>query len=148
MRGTSLRLLSAIAARSNMRMRRWDFVSAYLQGELIEGEVVYCLPPPGYARIGRDGRQMVCKIVKPVYGMAQAGRRWQRALFPWLKEYGFTQCDADPSVFTLRRTMSTPSGPRDEVVHVGTYVDDLCVCYSHNDSHSLYHDFTSLGGCH
>ena len=47
MRGTSLRLLSAVAAKSNMRMRRWDFVAAYLQGQLLEGEVVYCLPPPG-----------------------------------------------------------------------------------------------------
>jgi len=70
MRGTSLRLLSAVAAKSNMRMRRWDFVAAYLQGQLLEGEVVYCLPPPGegYATIGKDGLPMVCKIVKPVYG--------------------------------------------------------------------------------
>ena len=36
MRGTSLRLLTELAARSHMRMRRWDFVAAYLQGELLE----------------------------------------------------------------------------------------------------------------
>ena len=81
MRGTSLRLLTELAARSHMRMRRWDFVAAYLQGELLEGEVVYCYPPPGYEQdhIGRDGRPQICQIVKPVYGMAQAGRRWQRS---------------------------------------------------------------------
>ena len=33
MRGTSLRLLSAVAAKSNMRTRRWDFVAAYLHKE-------------------------------------------------------------------------------------------------------------------
>ena len=145
MRGTSLRLLSAVAAKSNMRMRRWDFVAAYLQGELLEGEVVYCLPPPGegYATIGKDGLPMVCKIVKPVYGMAQAGRRWQRTLYPWLEEYGFTQLSPDSSVFTLKRTMNAPSGKREETLHLGAYVDDLCVLYEHDDKYSLYHDFTT-----
>ena len=44
-----------------MRMRRFDFVAAYLQGELEDGETVYCLPPPGYEneRIGSDGRPMI-----------------------------------------------------------------------------------------
>ena len=34
---------------------------AYLQGELEDGETVYCLPPPGYEneRIGSDGRPMI-----------------------------------------------------------------------------------------
>ena len=33
----------------------------YLQGELEDGETVYCLPPPGYEneRIGSDGRPMI-----------------------------------------------------------------------------------------
>ena len=40
--------------------------------------------PPGYQTVGSDGRERVCRVEKPVYGMAQAGRRWQRCLFPWL----------------------------------------------------------------
>ena len=93
-------------------------VAAYLQGELEEREVVYCLPPPGanYSRLGKDGRPMICKIIKPVYGMAQAGRRWQRSLYPWLKEYGFKQISPDSSVFTLARTMDTPAGKREETL--------------------------------
>eukprot|EP00965_Chrysotila_dentata_P034836 1159707-Pleurochrysis_carterae.AAC.1 len=51
MRGTSLRALASLAASMGMRMRRWDFVAAYLQGELEPGEVVYChrldTPSPG-----------------------------------------------------------------------------------------------------
>lgn len=108
MRGTSLRTLSNLAAIGGMRMRRFDFVAAYLQGELLEGETVYCFAPPGYERKGADGRNQICRILKPVYGMAQAGRRWQRTLFPWLKEYGFRQTDSDQSVFTIERTMHTP----------------------------------------
>eukprot|EP00965_Chrysotila_dentata_P044283 1472190-Pleurochrysis_carterae.AAC.1 len=39
MRPTSLRALASIAAGTGMLMRRWDFVAAYLQGELQDGEV-------------------------------------------------------------------------------------------------------------
>eukprot|EP00965_Chrysotila_dentata_P102997 3399874-Pleurochrysis_carterae.AAC.1 len=53
---TSLRALSAIANSEHMKMRRWDFVAAYLQGDLERDEVVYCHAPPGYATIGADGR--------------------------------------------------------------------------------------------
>eukprot|EP00965_Chrysotila_dentata_P096421 3186535-Pleurochrysis_carterae.AAC.1 len=96
MRATSLRALAVLAARTNLSMRQWDFVAAYLQSDLEEGEVVYCRAPPGYEAIGADGRARVCQVVKPVYGMAQAGRRWQRSLFPWLRDWGFRQCESDP----------------------------------------------------
>ena len=72
LRGTSLRLLCSLAARHGLTMRRWGFVSAYLQGELLKNEVVYCQMPPGYETVGSDGRQNVCRIEKPVYGMAQS----------------------------------------------------------------------------
>ena len=58
-------------------MRRWDFVAAFLQGKLLENEVVYCLMPSSYAT-GLDasnpsGADTVLRIDKPIYGMAQAG---------------------------------------------------------------------------
>eukprot|EP00965_Chrysotila_dentata_P052118 1729726-Pleurochrysis_carterae.AAC.1 len=46
MRPTSLRSLAAIASSTGMSMRRWDFVAAYLQGDLETNEVVYCLGTP------------------------------------------------------------------------------------------------------
>eukprot|EP00965_Chrysotila_dentata_P157080 5189407-Pleurochrysis_carterae.AAC.1 len=117
-----------------MRMRRWDFVAAYLQGDLEHDEVVYCHAPPEYATIGADGKPRVCRIEKPVYGMAQAGRRWQRSLFPWLLEFGFSQCKSDPCVFTMTKCV-------DGVLHrltLGCYVDDLFTLYSHDGDGSLY----------
>ena len=77
---------------------------------------------------------MVCKVVKPVYGMAQAGRRWQRSLYPWLKEFGFEACHSDPNVFYMTRG--------EERLIVGCYVDDLCTLYSHSGKGSFYGDFT------
>jgi hypothetical protein len=144
MRSGSLRLLCSLAARHSLDMRRWDFVSAYLQGELLEDEVVYCQMPPGYELVGRDGRQRVCRVEKPIYGMAQAGRRWQRTIFPWLTDpaQGFTQLRSDTCVFYRTETVNTPDGPRVERLIVGCYVDDLFVLSSHDDEHSLYHAFT------
>ena len=146
MRSTSLRILGALAAQFGLHMRRWDFTAAYLQGVLEEGEVVYCSMPPGYDVKGEDGASRVCKVIKPCYGMAQAGRRWQRTLFPWLLEWhdaSFTQTYGDSCLFYCCREIETPSGKRVERLIVGVYVDDLCILYSHSDEHSLYHKFTT-----
>ena len=146
MRSTSLRLLGAIAAKFGLSMRRWDFTAAYLQGTLEEGEVVYCSMPPGYDVKGKDGLSRVCEIVKPCYGMSQAGRRWQRSLFPWLTEWNsksLKQMYGDPCVFYCSKDVKTPEGTRREWLIVGAYVDDLLVLRSHEDEHSLYHQFTT-----
>ena len=126
MRPGSMRLLAALAAEHQLRMHRWDFKAAYLQGDLLEGEVVYCQPPPGYREHGRtqtgaDGEEQVLCVQRPIYGMAQAGRRWQRTLFPWLTAQGFTQHHADPCVFSRVK-----DGQR---LMIGVYVDDLCICH-------------------
>ena len=36
----------------------------------------------------------------------------------------------------------TPSGPREETLIIGVYVDDLFMLFSHKDKHSIYHTFT------
>eukprot|EP00965_Chrysotila_dentata_P138585 4583996-Pleurochrysis_carterae.AAC.1 len=119
-------------------MRRWDFVAAYLQGDLEQNEVVYCHAPPGHATVGADGRPRVCRVEKPIYGMAQAGRRWQRSLFPWLLDFGSTQCGSDPCVFTMTKTINGTA----QRLTLGCYVDDLFTLYSHDGKGSLYNDFT------
>ena len=124
-------------------MRRWDFVSAYLQGKLEEGETVYCSAPRGpYSQQGEDGHPKVWRVDRPIYGLAQAGRRWQRSLFEWLKSWGLRQCEQDPCVFVLHRSVCTPGGPREDSLIVGYYVDDLYVLYNSSDKESLYTQFT------
>ena len=150
LRPSSLRVLAALASRLKLHMRRYDFVSAFLQGTLEEGEVVYCESPPGHGSTGEDGQPRVCKVVKPVYGMAQAGRRWQRTLFPWLREEAgksggnLTQCESDPSVFFRRaRPHKSDSNEACEILVVGVYVDDLFILYSCSGPGSLYQQFIS-----
>ena len=116
-------------------MHRWDFVAAFLQGTLEPGIVIYCYPPPGYESDALDsqGRPMVCRVERPIYGMAQAGRRWQRALYPWLREFGFETCHGDPNVFHMQEG--------DETLLLGCYVDDLFTLHSHDGPDTLYRRF-------
>ena len=109
-------------------VRRWDFVAAYLQGDLLDDEVVYCTMPSGFED-GLDAsaptnKETVLRIEKPIYGMAQAGRRWQRTIFPYLIREGFVATESDLCVFVRRETVQTLSGPRKETLFVGVYVDD------------------------
>eukprot|EP00965_Chrysotila_dentata_P222490 6193004-Pleurochrysis_carterae.AAC.3 len=85
------------------------------------GTVVYCRPPPCYETIGADGGRRVCRVVKPAYGMAQAGRQWQRSLFPWLKVWGFRQSASDPCVFVCDKHVQ---GCRQTLI-LGYCVDDF-----------------------
>ena len=140
MRSPSLRMLSALASRHGLHMHRWDFVTAFLQGSLEPGEVVYCRAPPGYSSKGADGRERIFRVDKPIYGMAQAGRRWQRTLFPWFLEQGFKQLESDSSVFFKARKKS--DGTTERLI-VGCYVDDLFCLHGGDDAGSLYADFVS-----
>ena len=77
--------------------------------------------PSGY-ETGLDstnlsGADTVLRIEKPIYGMAQAGRRWQRTIFPYLIREGFVATESDPCVFVKRATVQTPSGPRKEIAN-------------------------------
>lgn len=87
------------------------------------------------------------EVVRPVYGMAQAGRRWQRTLFPWLLEWShgqarLSQASSDPCIFHCRAKTQVDGTERDEWLFIGCYVDDLFVLSLHTDQHSLYSQFT------
>ena len=94
--------------------------------------------PQGYETTGADGRPNVLRIEKPIYGMAQSGRRWQRTIFPWLTDYGFTQSKYDPCIFFLKK--------QSETILLGCYVDDLLICTSRTDKDSVFRHFISALG--
>ena len=145
LRHASARGLFAYAARNRCNVRSVDFVAAYLQGDFIDGEVVYCLQPSGSNVIGSDGRPKICVIKKPIYGIPQAGRRLQRKIFPWCTDtMGLRQLDdSDDCVFVY----DDPNGK--ETFAVGIYVDNLQIVHSADvdvdgvlaDSNSFYAKF-------
>ena len=124
LRYSSARGLFAYAARHGCRVRSVDLVAAYLQASFVEGEVVYCKMAEGYVEYDADGKPMIAKVQKPIYGIQQAGRRLQRMFFAWLLDQGFKQLDdSDPCVFVKE----CPDG---EILALGCYVDNLQIVHS------------------
>ena len=138
LRYSSARTLFAFAARHGCRVRSIDLVAAYLQGTFLDGEVVYCSQAQGHVELGPDGEPLIARVVKPIYGIQQAGRRLQRELFDWFLEQDFEQLDdSDNCVFTK-------SFDNGEILRIGVYVDNLQVV------HSVEIDEAGRGpdGCH
>ena len=137
-RTSTLRCFAGIQSALKLRSRRKDLVSAYLQGDLEPGEVLYARMPPGHELIGADGKPRVCIIQKPIYGMKQAGRRLQRKLFPWLRSWGggiLEQLYSDSCVFVGR--------DGDDILLIGIFVDDATILYRHDGPTSLYARFSA-----
>ena len=121
----SARGLFAFAARNGCKIRSIDFVAAYLQSEFVEGEVVYVHMPDGYVEKDDEDRPYVLKVVKPVYGIQQSGRRLQRKVIPWCESIGLRQLDdSDNCVWVY----DDPDGK--ETFAMGVYVDNLQVVHS------------------
>jgi len=94
----SFRAVLALAARHDWEIDVFDFIGAYLNGELDEDEEIYMQPPPGYEGQGEN----VMRLRKSLYGLKQAGRKWYEALARALVDLGFRITQADPGVFYLR----------------------------------------------
>ena len=106
LRYSSARGLFAYAARHGCKVRSIDYVAAYLQGKFLEGEVIYCHMAPGYVKLDPDGTPRVLKIVKPIYGIPQAGRRLQRQIFPWMQAHGLRPLDDSDGCVFVRKDSS------------------------------------------
>ncbi|WOH15705.1 hypothetical protein DCAR_0935248 [Daucus carota subsp. sativus] len=96
-----------------------DVTNAFLHGELHE-EVYMSIPPgtvvpPQFAHIPN----LVCKLVKSLYGLRQAPREWFLKFCTVLIQYGFKQTHTDHSLFVLKVNNS--------MVAVLVYVDDILV---------------------
>ena len=128
---TSARAIFAYAARYGCDVRSIDLVAAYLQGEFLDGEVVYCRQPEGYVVKNASGVPLVARVDKPVYGIQQAGRRLQRKLTDFMRsrqtvgnKTAFSQLDdSDSTVYVYE----SDDGER---VVVGIYVDNLQIAHS------------------
>jgi hypothetical protein len=81
----SVRLLLAIITDLDLDARHIDVKGAYLQATL--KEEVYMKQPPLFT--DKKFSKKVCRLIKSIYGLRQAGREWWKFLGEWLKGQGF-----------------------------------------------------------
>ena len=120
-RFSTIRILLVIAAAEDYNLTQVDVRQAYLQASLTED--LYMRPPPG-VRAFKDGQQQVCKLLRSLYGLKQAGREWAVLLASFLIDWGLTRSTIDVCLYTYEKGKL--------LMYVAVYVDDLLIC--DNDS--------------
>ena len=127
----SIRILLAIAAYYDYEIWQMDVKTAFLNGSLEED--VYMTQPEGF--VDPKFARMVCKLLRSIYGLKQASRRWNIRFDETVKEFGFIQNEDEPCVY------KKVSGSH--VAFLVLYVDDILLIG--NDITSLQAVKTWLG---
>ena len=117
---TSIRILIQLAVQFNLTVHQMDVKSAYLKGP-IDCEL-FVEQPEGFTIASEDGKHLVCKLKKSLYGLKQSGRNWNSVLHSYLVSEGFTQSQADYCVYTKITNES--------LTVVVIWVDDLIIASS------------------
>jgi hypothetical protein len=119
MRFETLRTFLAFAASMKWDIKQFDVKGAYLHALL--QELIFMDQPHGFD----DGSGRVCKLIRAIYGLRQAGNAWNRELNAAMKEIGFIQLKSDPCCYIRRQ------GEDFEILLV--WVDDI-ISIASNDS--------------
>ena len=97
-RYTTLRVLLALACHHDLEVEQFDVVTAFLNADVAED--IYMQQPEGFVQLDPQGRRLVCKLNRAIYGIKQAPRAWNTMVTTWLDNYGFTQSRVDPGIYT------------------------------------------------
>jgi len=92
---TTVRFFIASATTNGWPLHQLDINNAFLHGYI--DEEVYMLPPEGYTKVVPG---QVCRLIRSLYGLKQASRRWNLELTKFLTGKGFHQSKSDYSLFT------------------------------------------------
>ena len=113
----SIRMVLAIAAELNLEVRQLDVKTAFLYADI--EEEVYVKTALGFETTNKDGVQLVMKLGKSLYGLAQSPRSWWKTIDPKLIEIRFVPLKSDSCVYIYNHNNT--------VVIITLYVDDLLV---------------------
>ncbi|CAK5275548.1 unnamed protein product [Mycena citricolor] len=92
----SVWMVFAVAAVKKLHVRQWDFSGAYLNGTM--DRAVYMKQPRGFEEKGEEGK--VCLLLRPIYGLVQAGHIWYKTLAEGYKRLQYHKNTVDPCVRT------------------------------------------------
>lgn len=115
---TTVQVVLAVVVMSGWKLRQVDVNNAFLNGTLLEES--YMDQPPSFEAQSSNGKKLVCKLNKALYGLRQEPKAWFHTLRKHLvDQLGFCASKADFSLFI--RTSEGSS------VFLMAYVDDIII---------------------
>jgi len=109
----TLRALLSVAAARDLELLHLDIKTAFLHADV--EEEIYVHPPQGLD-VEKDH---VLRLLKALYGLRQASRRWNKTIHRILLKLGFVQSEADPCLYVYS----------DGDVFMIIYVDDILIAH-------------------
>lgn len=98
-----------------MILMQMDIIPAYLESTLGQNKQPIYMKIPQQCLLGWV--RPVCKILKSLYGLKQAGKLWNKTIIKFFQKIGFTFTNADACIFTIKWQR--------ELIIIGMYVDNL-----------------------
>ena len=110
---TTVRSMMTLASRLGLKSCQADITAAFVHAPLDPGEEIYVKQPKGHERQGPNGKELVLKLNRSVYGLRQSPRNFFQYLKNHLADNGLHQSNHDPCLFIGRSLI------------VVVYVDDV-----------------------
>eukprot|EP00752_Nemacystus_decipiens_P018060 g16192.t1 len=123
----SVRMVACITVEFNLIFDQMDVSTAFLYADI--QEEVFVEQPPGFEVKDKDGGEMVTKLKKSLYGLAQSPGNWFNTIDPVLVEIGFVALKSDPCVYLYDH-----NGAK---IYLTLYVDDLLLAGNDSDAISM-----------
>ena len=93
---TTVRLVLALESLNHGNLHQLDVNNAFLHGDLQAD--MYMTLPPG---VSPSKRNQVCKLMKSLYGLKQASKKWYEKLTSVLLQQHYIQATSDHSLFIM-----------------------------------------------
>jgi hypothetical protein len=89
----TLRAILALVLLKKLKLQQMDVKGAYLNGIL--KEKIYMQQPEGCD----DRTGWICRLIKMLYGLQQAGREWNKQVDDKLRKRGYSPLLSDPCIY-------------------------------------------------
>ena len=139
---SSMRFLLSYGCQMGYILDQTDITGAYLESYLHED--VYMEVPPDMRINGKppkdeQGRELVCKLKRGLYGLKQSAHHWQQCFKTFLTEdprynMGFHEMTGEPNMYRKRFELN---GKMEEVL-LGIYVDDCLLLSSSSEAREWF----------
>ena len=119
---SSIRVLLAITAYSDLELDQLDVKTTFLHGNL--EEEIYMEQPEGFIQKGLEDK--VCLLRKSLYGLKQSPRQWYLRFDQFMMAHGYSRNQYDNCVYCK----PLPSG---DGIYLLLYVDDMLIACKHKE---------------